>query len=170
MRTIAIAAAILGSAVLLAQESGPSPVTWQDLLQGYKNPTRWVTYSGDSQRPAAQPAEADHAGRTPIASRRSGRSRPASCPRRGFEGTPLVVDGVVYVTGAVQQRVGARRAHRAGRSGATGASCRTTSPTARSAPVNRGFGILGDTLFMLTARRAPRRARHAEPAPCSGTR
>ena len=62
MRTIAIAAAILGSAVLLAQESGPSPVTWQDLLQ---QATR-TPHAGDLlrrlHRSATQSADADHAG------------------------------------------------------------------------------------------------------------
>src|SRR5690606_13221507 len=68
---------------------------------------------------------------------------------RGFETTPLLLDGVLYVTGS--------------NNFAWAVDARTGRPFwqyqrelpddlgyGRSAPVNRGFGILGDRLFMVT--------------------
>src|SRR4051794_33686781 len=88
------------SGVFLLAQDGASPggVTFQDLIQGYKNPGRWLTFSGDysGQRHSplkqitpenAHTLSAQWAFQTGI------------IPRRGFEGTPLVMDGVLYVTG-----------------------------------------------------------------------
>ena len=61
------------------------------------------------QRPAAQPAHADHAGERRPARPRSGRSRPARSAASRRRRSSL--DGVLYVTGSAQQRVGDRRAH-----------------------------------------------------------
>ena len=68
---------------------------------------------------------------------------------RGFEATPLILDGVLYVTGPNNY--------------AWALDARTGRPFWRyrrelppdltygaSAPVNRGFGMLGDRLFMAT--------------------
>ena len=68
---------------------------------------------------------------------------------RGFEATPLILDGVLYVTGpnnyawALDARTGKMfwRYRRDLPSNLTYGA---------SAPVNRGFGILGDKLFMVT--------------------
>ena len=71
-------------------------------------------------------------------------------PRRGFEGTPLVADGVVYVTGpfnnawALDAQTG-RPFWRYQRELPTDLTYGAISP------VNRGFGMLGTRLFMLTA-------------------
>src|ERR1700716_601316 len=97
-RTLAILGAVLSSALLLAQEAGPTAIAWQELLQGYKNPSRWVTYSGDytGQRhsPLTQITPANAHRLTAKWTFQTG-----IVPRRGFEGTPLAVDGVVYVPG-----------------------------------------------------------------------
>jgi glucose dehydrogenase len=37
----------VGSRRLAAQENGAAGVTLEDLRQGYKNPTRWLSFSGD---------------------------------------------------------------------------------------------------------------------------
>src|SRR4051812_45043894 len=140
--------AAMGGALLIGQESAASGVTYQDLLQGYKNPLRWLTFSGDysGQRHSplkqitpenAHTLSAQWAFQTGI------------IPRRGFEGTPLVMDGVLYVTGPFNN--------------AWALDARTGRPFWRYerqlpadltygniSPVNRGFGVLGDRLFMLT--------------------
>ena len=108
---VGLAAAVLTSGLLVAQ-GGPSGVTSQDLLDGYKNPSRWLDVLRRLQRPAAQPAEADHAGQ-----RRTSR-RAVDVPDRDHaaaaasRATPLVIDGVALRHRHVQLRVGARRAHR----------------------------------------------------------
>ncbi len=149
MKTVAIAAAILGSAVLLAQESGPSAVTWQDLLQGYKNPTRWVTYSGDftGQRhsPLTQITPANAHRLTAKWTFQTG-----IVPRRGFEGTPLAVNDILYVPGPFNNAWAIDA-----RTGRPFWNYKRTLPNdltyGATSPVNRGFAILGDKLFMPTA-------------------
>ena len=37
----------LGGPLLLAQEGARRASRYQDLLEGYKNPARWLTFSGD---------------------------------------------------------------------------------------------------------------------------
>ena len=68
---------------------------------------------------------------------------------RGFETTPLVLDGVLYVTGS-NNFAWALDA----RTGRPFWQYRRNLPDdltyGSSAPVNRGFGILGDRLFMVT--------------------
>ena len=71
-------------------------------------------------------------------------------PGRGLENTPLVVDGVLYVTGNNNQAWALDA-----RTGVPIWQYRRTLPANFSAyvccgPVNRGFGVLGDRLFMGT--------------------
>src|SRR5665213_326054 len=77
----------------------PNEVTSQDLLNGLKNPGRWLQYSGDytGQR---------HSPLTQITPQNVSRLSPqwsfqsdTVALSRGFEATPLVVDGVIYTTG-----------------------------------------------------------------------
>jgi alcohol dehydrogenase (cytochrome c) len=144
-------AALLGAAggtLLVAQESPASGITFQDLLQGYRNPARWLTFSGDysGQRhsPLKQITPENARGLTAQWAFQTG-----IIPRRGFEGTPLVADGVIYLTGPFNN--------------AWALDARTGRPFWRYqrqlpndltygnvSPVNRGFGLLGDRLFMLT--------------------
>src|ERR1700704_4571217 len=99
-RLVGVAAflAATGVTLLIAQESASSGVTFQDLLQGYKNPSRWLNFSGDYSGQRHSPLKQI----TPD----NARSLTAQwafqtgvIPRRGFEGTPLVMDGVIYLTG-----------------------------------------------------------------------
>ena len=99
------------------------------------------------RQPSLQPADADHAGERQPAVSRSGRSRP---PRSGnFETTTLLRDNVLYVTGpqnvawAIDARTG-RQIWRYRR------ELPATGLTACCGLVNRGFGALGDKLFMTT--------------------
>jgi len=120
-------------------------ITNGDLLDGLKDPTRWLSYSGtyDGQR---------HSPLTQITPENVDRLTPQWTFQTGqlgsFQTTPLVIDGVLYVTGfnnnawAIDARSG-----------------RTIWRYRRNLPedlrlccgaVNRGFAVLGDRLFMTT--------------------
>jgi len=131
--------------VALAAQTGTPLITSQDLLDGLKDPTRWLTYGGDysSQR---------HSPLTQITPENVNQLTAQWTFQTGttgsFQTTPLVVDGVLYVTGynnnawAVDARSGRqiwryRREIPEDWKGCCGA-------------VNRGFGVLGDRLFMTT--------------------
>jgi alcohol dehydrogenase (cytochrome c) len=128
-----------------AAQGGAGGVTYQDLLNGFKDPTKWLTFSGDytGQR---------HSPLTQITPENVSQlvaqwTFQTDTPGK-FEATPIVLDGVLYVTGAnnLAWALDAR----------TG---RVIWRYRRELPdgvvvccgrVNRGFGILGDTLFMAT--------------------
>jgi alcohol dehydrogenase (cytochrome c) len=122
-----------------------SLITNRDLLDGLKDPTRWLTYSGtyDGQR---------HSPLTQITPENVDRLTAQWTFQTGqlgsFQTTPIVIDGVLYVTGfnnnawAIDARSG-----------------RTIWRYRRNLPedlrlccgaVNRGFAVLGDRLFMTT--------------------
>ena len=86
------------AAAPLAGRQSPG-VTFEDIVDGLESPSRWLTYSGnysgDRHSPLTQitPGNVNslaaqwtfQAGNMPLS--------------RGWEGVPLVVDGVLYVTG-----------------------------------------------------------------------
>ena len=89
-----------GVLVTLAAQDGPTRITGNDLLNGLKNPQRWLTFSGDY---AAQ----RHSPLTQITPQNVKRLQAqwtfqaeTMALNRGFEATPLAVDGVLYVTGS----------------------------------------------------------------------
>jgi alcohol dehydrogenase (cytochrome c) len=140
---------VLGSGILVAQEGSPG-VTAQALLDGHnKNPSSWLTFSGDYSGQRHSPLKQI----TPQNAHRLAAQwtfQTGIIPRRGFEGTPLVADGVVYLTGPYNS--------------AWALDAQTGRPFWRHqrelppdltygaiSPVNRGFGMLGKRLFMLTA-------------------
>jgi alcohol dehydrogenase (cytochrome c) len=144
MRTFLTALMGSLSVALAAQTAGPL-VTPQDLLDGLKDPTRWLTYGGEysSQR---------HSPLTQITPENVNQLSAQWTFQTGttgsFQTTPLVIDGVLYVTGynnqawAVDARSGRqiwryRREVPEDWKGCCGA-------------VNRGFGMLGDRLYMTT--------------------
>src|SRR5262245_58085217 len=146
---LAASALVLSGVLLLAQDGAPEGgVTFQDLTQGYRNPGRWLTFSGDYSGQRHSPLKQI----TPETARNLTAQwtfQTGIIPRRGFEGTPLVMDGVLYVTGPFNN--------------AWALDARTGRPFWRYqrqlpadltygniSPVNRGFGVLGDRLFMLT--------------------
>jgi alcohol dehydrogenase (cytochrome c) len=132
-----------------AEEQGAPNVTGQDLLKGLQNPSAWLMYSGDytGQR---------HSPLTQITPENALRLKAewsfqteTMARGRGFEATPLLIDGVLYVTGP--------------NNFAWALDARTGRPFWRyrrdlpgnltygaSVPVNRGFAALGDRLFMTT--------------------
>jgi alcohol dehydrogenase (cytochrome c) len=120
-------------------------VTEQDLVDGLKDPSRWLMYSGDynGQR---------HSPLTQIAPDNVDRLTAQWTFQTGtlgsFQTTPIVVDGILYVTGfnntawAIDARTG-RQIWR----------YRRELPEDLKlccGAINRGFGVLGDRLFMGT--------------------
>ena len=131
----------------IAQDNdGPS---FEDLLNGFNDPTRWLTYSGDysgrRHSPLIQitPSNVDQL--RPVWTFQTG----TTTRGRGFETTPLLDNGVLYVTGsnnfawALDARTG-RAFWRYRR------NLPNDLTYGASAPVNRGFGMLGNQLFMVT--------------------
>ena len=149
---VALTVAVALPATGRAQGSVPAAargVTSADIRAGLADPTRWLTFSGDytGQR---------HSPLTQVTPRNVGSLvaqwtfQTGSYARgRGFETTPLAVDGVLYVTGsnnyawAIDARTG--RAFWEYRRNLPG-----NLTYGALAPVNRGFAILGDRLFMVT--------------------
>ena len=138
-----------GPGVPSGQEMAETSVTYEDLLQGLSDPSRWLTFSGDytGQRhsPLKQITPENVHRLVPVWTFQTG----TTTRGRGFETTPLVLDDVLYVTGS-NNFAWALDA----RTGRPFWQYRRELPNdlgyGRSAPVNRGFGILGDRLFMLT--------------------
>jgi alcohol dehydrogenase (cytochrome c) len=146
-----------------AQQDGPPPaatapaapppvlplVTAQDLLDGLKHPGRWLTYSGDYTGRRHSPLKQitpDNVSR--LAAQWTFQAE-GMVTGRGFEGTPLVMDGVIYITGnnntawAIDARTG-RQLWRYRRQLPTPLTYGAGNAS------NRGFAALGDRLFMAT--------------------
>lgn len=142
---LALAMVCVPQIPVLAQ-SGPS---YEDILAGFSDPERWLTYSGDysgkRHSPLAQITPENVSTLRPIWTFQTG----TTTRGRGFETTPLADDGVLYVTGSnnLAWAIDAR-------SGRTFWRYRRNLPSdltyGASAPVNRGFGMLGERLFMVT--------------------
>src|SRR5712691_11755482 len=145
---VILAALVAGGVItcsLDAQQPAATVVTPQDLRDGLKNPTRWLTYAGDYANHRHSPLTQI----TPDNVHRLTAQWQFQTDTLGkFEATPLVLDGVIYVTGpldtgwALDARTG-RQIWRYKRDLPSGliACCGL---------VNRGFGVLGDRLFKTT--------------------
>src|SRR5438034_6494904 len=149
LRTAVLVALVVVTAlphgISAAAQQPSGAITAQDLLKGLEDPTRWLTFSGDysSRR---------HSPLTQITPENVSRLTPQWAFQTEtlgkFEATPLVLDGVIYVTGpedsgwAIDARTG-RQIWRYRRDVPSGiiACC---------GRVNRGFGMLGDRLFKTT--------------------
>ena len=138
----------LGCLSVVAQPVASQPVTSKMLLGGLNDPTKWLMFGGDytSQR---------HSPLTQLTPQNVDRLTPrwlfqtqALAPGRGLETTPLVLDGVMYITGnnnhawAIDARTGRQIWHYQ----------RTLPELLRvcCGMVNRGFAVLGDKLYMGT--------------------
>lgn len=123
----------------------PPSITGADLMKGLSDPTRWLTYSGDYSGQRFSPLTEITPTNVPsLAAQWTFQTGVAN----KFEATPIVVDGVLYVTGALN--------HAWAIDGRTG---RSLWHYQRALPeglkvccglVNRGFAIYGDRLFMTT--------------------
>jgi alcohol dehydrogenase (cytochrome c) len=127
------------------KQSGPPHVTYEDILAGLKDPTKWVTYHGtyDGHRhsPLTQITPAN-------VHQLSSQWTFQTGVLGAFQATPIVIDGVIYITGfnnnawAIDARSG-RQIWR----------YRRELPDQMflcCGAVNRGFAALGDRLFMTT--------------------
>jgi len=143
--TVVVAAAI-GAAALSAQQAPPALVAAQELLDGLKpDGSRWLTFGGNY-------ANQRHSPLTQLTPENVSKLVPQWTFQTGtlgnFETTTLLRDNVLYVTGpqnvawALDARTG-RQIWRYRRELPTGL-------TACCGLVNRGFGVLGDRLFMTT--------------------
>jgi len=136
-------------AALLAAASvsllGAQEITTKDLLDGLANPSRWLTYSGDYTGRRFSPL-------TQITPANAGQLAAQWTFQTGvvnkFEATPVVIDGVMYVTGplnhawAIDARSGRQIWH-----------YKRQLPQGLKVccgMVNRGFAVYGDRLFMGT--------------------
>jgi alcohol dehydrogenase (cytochrome c) len=160
-----LVAALIGFVCVAAQapNSGPPPdpprpapvsppltaVTSQDHLDGFKNPSRWLMYSGDYTGRRHSPLTQVTAANVNRLAAQWAFQADNMVPGRGFEGTPLMLDGVLYVTGnnntawAIDVRTGNQlwRYRRNLPPGLTYGSANAS---------NRGFAVLGDLLFIGT--------------------
>ena len=140
---------LMACAVLAGQDLKLPEVTFRDLRDGFKNTSRWLTYSGDYSSRRHSPLKEitpENVSRLALqwAFSAEGMSR-----GRGFEATPLIQDGVLFITGtnnwawAIDARTGRQiwQYRRALPSGLTYGGGNI---------VNRGFGMLGNRLFMAT--------------------
>ncbi|MDO8677951.1 MAG: PQQ-dependent dehydrogenase, methanol/ethanol family [Acidobacteriota bacterium] len=124
-------------------------VTYRDLLGGLQDPSRWLTYSGDytgrRHSPLTQITRENVARLAAQWTFQTG----TMTRGRGFEATPLLWDGVLYVTGS-NNFAWALDA----RTGRPYWQYRRELPAdltyGAQAPVNRGFGMLDNRLFMVT--------------------
>ena len=145
--------ATIGCLSVVAQQGASQsvtspPVTSQMLLDGLKDPTKWLMFGGDytSRRnsPLTQLTPQNVSQLTPQWLFQT----PAAAPGRGLESTPVVLDGVMYITGnynhawALDARTGRTIWHYQ----------RTLPELLRvcCGMVNRGAAILGDKLYMGT--------------------
>jgi alcohol dehydrogenase (cytochrome c) len=139
----------LGGLSASAQQPVPQrPITYEDLLAGFKSPTSWLTYSGDYTGKRHSPLTKITPGNVKELAPQWLFQTELAAPGRGFETTPLVADGVLYIT-AVANSAWAVDA----RTGRSIWRYRRNLPTPLKAccgQVNHGFGILGDRLFMGT--------------------
>jgi alcohol dehydrogenase (cytochrome c) len=124
-------------------------VTNQDLLDGLKNPSRWLTYSGDYTGRRHSPLrQITPSNASKLAAQWTWQAEGMAIGR-GFETTPLMHDGVLYITGnnnyawAVDARTG-RQLWRYRRPLPQGLTYGAGNPS------NRGFATLGNLLYLGT--------------------
>src|SRR5580765_7557851 len=102
-RVLSVTILILALGVLVTaaqQQAAQVPITERDLLEGLKNPSRWLTFSGDYTGQRHSPLKLltpqNVAG---LVAQWVFQTDVPGLPGRGLENTPLVVDGILYVTG-----------------------------------------------------------------------
>lgn len=128
----------------------PPNITARDLADGFKHPERWTTYSGDYSGQRHSPLKQITPQNVNQLAAQWTFQNNVSLPGQKFETTPLVVDGVIYATGALNYAwaIDARTGRLLWR-------YQYQLPPQASLKVccglvNRGFAIYGDRLFMAT--------------------
>jgi alcohol dehydrogenase (cytochrome c) len=139
------AVALAGGWLLWATASDAQGITNQQLAAGLADPGRWLTYSGDNRGQRHSPLTQVTPGNV---HQLSAQWAFQTGVLGKFEATPIVIDGILYVTGqnntawAIDARTG-RQIWRYARDLPDGLNvC--------CGRVNRGFAVLGDRLYMAT--------------------
>jgi glucose dehydrogenase len=139
---MAVACAFAAIAALQAQQ-----ITTKDVSDGFANPQRWLSYSGDYTGQRFSPLKQITAANV---DQLAAQWTFQTGVNNKFEATPVVIDGMIYATGplnyawAIDGRTG-RRVWEYRRW--------QTMPTNLKVCcglVNRGFAVYGDRLFMAT--------------------
>jgi alcohol dehydrogenase (cytochrome c) len=146
MNMRAARAAFVSASIGVAVASlGAQDITMKDLGQGLANPARWLTYSGDYTGQRFSPiTEITAANAERLAAQWTFQMNVVN----KFEASPIVIDGTLYVTGALN--------HAWAVDGRTGRSIwhyQRTLPQGLKVccgMVNRGFAVYRDRLFMAT--------------------
>lgn len=135
-----------GKENILQEESSPD---YEDILDGLADPERWLTYSGDYSGQRHSPLTQINLENVSELRAEWTFQTGTTTRGRGFETSPLIDDGVLYVTGSNNLAWAIDP-----RSGRAFWQYRRNLPQdltyGASAPVNRGFGLLGNRLFMVT--------------------
>jgi alcohol dehydrogenase (cytochrome c) len=120
-------------------------ISSKDLLDGFANPARWLTYSGDySGRRHSPLTQITPANVSQLSAQWTFQTGVAG----KFEATPIGLDGILYITGpqnhawAIDGRTGAQIWHYQRLVPSDVKAC--------CGLVNRGFAIYGDRLYMAT--------------------
>jgi alcohol dehydrogenase (cytochrome c) len=153
LRRIVFAILILATA-LGAQDISSTGITIQDLRNGLKDPTRWITYSGDytgrRHSPLTQITPANVNRLTSQWTFQTDLSPFMSTGRPGgLQSVPLVIDGVLYLAGvhnnvfAIDARTG-RQIWRYQR------EMPADVPGVTTRGITRGLAVLGNKLFLGT--------------------
>jgi alcohol dehydrogenase (cytochrome c) len=133
--------AILASGYVLQAQD----ISTKDLLAGLGNASRWLTHSGDYAGQRFSPlTQITAANVDQLAAQWTFQTGVVN----KFEATPIVVDGILYVTGALNHAWAVD-----GRTGKQIWHYQRTLPQGLKVccgMVNRGFAIHGDRLFMVT--------------------
>jgi alcohol dehydrogenase (cytochrome c) len=140
---------ILALYTLTAQDLKLHDVTFRDIRDGFKNTSRWLTYSGDYSSQRHSPLKEITPENVNKLAMQWTFEATGMARGRGFEATPLLVDGVLFITGtnnwawAIDARTG-KQIWQYRRQLPTGLTYGGGNI------VNRGFGMLGNSLFMAT--------------------
>src|SRR5688572_18436345 len=148
-RKTLLAVALLAAITLPAQDLKLRDITFRDIRDGFKNTSRWLTYSGDYSSQRHSPLKQITPENVSKLEEQWAFEATGMSRGRGFEATPLLVDGVLFITGtnnwawAIDARTGKQIWH-----------YRRQLPTGLTYGggniVNRGFAMLGNSLFMAT--------------------
>jgi len=140
-----LAAIALTAMAAISTVSAQQDITTKELLDGLANPSRWLTHSGDYAGHRFSPLkEITPANASQLAARWTFQTGVAN----KFEATPIVIDGMLYFTGALNHAWAID-----GRSGKQLWHYQRTLPQGLKVCcglVNRGFAVFGDRLFMVT--------------------
>jgi len=143
--------AVAASLAVKAQQAAsaePKPVTTQELLDGLKDPTKWLMFGGGYSAQRHSPLKQITPENVNTLTPQWLFQTELPAPGRGFETTPLVADGVMYIT-ATANNVFALDA----RTGRPIWRYRRVLPDVLRACcglVNRGLAMLGNRLYLGT--------------------